>query len=175
MNRQQKEVLVDIIKKDFVAAHGVYVLGYKGASVSAMQSLRRKLRESGAALRVVKMRLAKRAVMDNGDFAQMTPYLREQCGVVFAYQDPIVVAKVLDTCSKDCDKIQIVVGRVENELLDPRAVQYLATLPSRDVLLMQLLGMMQSPVVQTVCLCNTMLVRLLFVLKLIAQKRESEA
>lgn len=174
MNRQQKEALVDSLKKDLTLANGFYVLGYKGVSVGQLQILRRKLRDHGAALRVIKMRLAKR-VLEQEEFSNLVPYLREQRGVVFAFREPVAIAKVINDYAKECQQLEIVVGHVENEFFDTHAVRQLASLPSREVLIAQLLGMMQSPIVQTVGLCNAMLVRLLFVIKQIAQKRESEA
>ncbi len=175
MNRQQKENLVDVLKKDFAASAGVYVVGCKGVSVNALQTLRRALRGQGASLRVVKMRLAKRAIGDNATFDEVLPYLREQRGLIFAFKEPIAIAKVLSDYVRDNAQLELVVARVEHEMLDVQAIQQLAHLPSRDVLIAQLLGTMQSPVARTVGLFQMMLIRLLVVLKQIAEKREPEA
>ena len=175
MNRQEKESLVDTLKKDFAQSEAAYLVGYSGLSVNAMQDLRGKLRDKGARLKIAKMRLVKRALADDAVYEGFMPHLKEQCGVIFAEEEPTGVAKVLYDFSKDNDNLNVVLGFVEREYLDADAVKYLATLPPREVLLAQVVGTMQMPITQFVGVLNMLLVRLLVVLKQIAEKKEKEA
>jgi large subunit ribosomal protein L10 len=175
MNRQEKESLVDALKKDFAQSEAAYLVGCSGLSVNAMQDLRGKLRDKGAHLRVAKMRLVKRALADNVTYEGFVPHLKEQRGVIFAAEEATGVAKVLHDFSKDNNRLSVVLGYVEREYLDADGVKYLATLPSREVLLAQVVGTMQMPITQFVGVLNMLLVRLLFVLKQISEKKEKEA
>jgi len=174
MNRQQKETLVDALKKDFNDAQATYLIGYRGLSVNAMQDLRGKLRDKGALLKIAKMRLMKRAVGESPS-KDFEPYLQEQRGIVFVSQEPTTVAKVLHDFSKHNKQLDIILGYVEREILDQEAVKYLATLPPREVLLAQVLGTMQAPIARFALVLNMLIVRLLFVLKQIADNKEKKA
>ncbi|HBR70234.1 TPA: 50S ribosomal protein L10 [Candidatus Dependentiae bacterium] len=175
MNRQEKEALVDSLRKNFDQAEAAFLVGCSGLSVNVMQDLRSKLRGKGARLKVAKMRLVKRALSDNAAYEGFMPYLHEERGVIFAQQEPTAVAKVLHDFVKDNENFDIVLGYVEKEYLDADTVKYLATLPSREILLAQVVGTMQMPITQFVGVLNMMLVRLLVVLKQIAEKKEKEA
>lgn len=175
MNRQEKEALVSALKKDFTQAEATYLIGYSGLSVNAIQDLRGKLRDQGARLKVAKMRLVKWAISDNANYEGLMPYLHDQCGVVFVQQEPIDVARVLYDFAKGHESMKLVVGYVDQQYIDADAIKYLATLPPKEVLLAQVVGTMQMPITQFVGILNMMLVRLLVVLKQIAEKKEEEA
>jgi large subunit ribosomal protein L10 len=62
MNRQQKELVVDLFNKDFSTSKGSFFVEYSGLTVAQMQRLRKQLREKGGSLKIAKMRLVKRAL-----------------------------------------------------------------------------------------------------------------
>ena len=175
MNRQQKEQLVGVLKKGFDDSVASYVVGCQGLSVNAIRDLRSRLRKYGAQLKVAKKRLVKRALADNQDLKIFVPFLREQRGVVFVSQEPTAVAKTLHDFAKEYESLQLVAGYVDRELLDIKGIEQLALLPSREVLLAQVLGTMQAPIKQCAGLLHLMLVRLAVVLQQVAQKKEQEA
>ena len=161
MNRQQKETLVDTLKKSFAEAEATYLIGCRGLSVNVMQDLRGKLRDKGARFKVAKMRLVKRAAAETPGLQAMAPFLHEQRGIIFVEKEPTAVAKALCDFAKEHEQLTIIVGYVDQEILDANTVKFLASLPSRDVLRAQLLGTMQAPITQCVGLLNLMIVRLL--------------
>ncbi len=171
MNRQQKETLIDNLQKDFSASEAAYLVGVRGLSVNATQELRSKLREKGAVLKIAKMRLFKRAIVDNGALNDFFAQLQDQRGVVFVYEEPASVAKVLYDFAKSNEHLSLVLGYVDQEILDVEGIKYIALLPSREVLLAQVLGTMQAPVTQFVGILRMLLVRLLVVLKKIEEKK----
>lgn len=171
MNRQQKEDLVGTLKQQFGASSAAYVVGYKGLPVSALQKLRKDLRNKGGSFKVVKMRLLKRAL----DTKELDPYFKEQRAVVFATQEPTAIAKTLQQFAEQNEKFEIVGGYFEHEVCDKETVRFIATLPAREVLLAQLVGTMQAPISRCVGLLNIMMSRLVIVLAQIAEKKQKES
>ena len=172
MNRQQKEVLVGSLQKQFNASIASYVVGYRGLSVNAVRDLRAKLRPHGAQLKVAKMRLMKRAIAAAPEMQAVAPFLCEQRAVVFVAQEPTAVAKTLFDFAKEHEQLNVIVGYVDQEIFDAAGIKILATLPSKDVLRAQVLGAMQAPISQCVGLLQLLVVRLLLVLQQINQKKE---
>jgi large subunit ribosomal protein L10 len=114
--------------------------------------LRRKARESGVYLRVLKNTLARRAVVG-------TPFegLADKMVGPLIYgisPDPVAGAKVLNDFAKGNDKLVLKAGAMPNSVLDVNGVKALATMPSRDELLSKLMGTMQAPIAQFVRTLN---------------------
>lgn len=148
MNRQEKEQVVQSLRDSFAKSTASFVIGYKGMSVNDLQSLRTQLRKSGGSLKVAKARLMKLAVGDMEDAQAFTPFLKEQIGLVFVSNEPPAIAKVLSDFAKDHQTLQLVVGRYEGQLLNKAAINKIASLPSREVLLAHLCATLQSPLVK---------------------------
>lgn len=144
MNRQQKELVVQLLREQFTQSPASFVVGYKGLTVVQMQELRRKVRASGGSLKVTKARLMKLAVDSNTEM--LKPYFKEQVGIVFANQEATAVAKALYDFSKNHEALQLVAGQFESQLLDKKAIARIAMLPSRDQLLAILCGTLQAPI-----------------------------
>lgn len=150
MNRRQKEVLIDQLKLEFQQSGAAYVVGYCGMSVESMKVLRRNVRDAGGWVKVAKMRLVKRAVGDIPGATDLSPHLSGQCSVVFARNNPLAVAKVLHSFSQNNEQLKLIAGYFENLLIDKETIISLATLPSREVLIAQLLGTMCAPITRFV-------------------------
>src|SRR5688572_4296450 len=117
-----------------------------------MTELRRKARNSGVYLRVLKNTLARRAVAD-------TPFkgLADKMIGPLAYgisSDPVAAAKVLQEFARGHDKFVIKAGAMPNLLMSPREVADLAKMPSRDQLLATLVGTLQAPIAKFVRTLN---------------------
>ena len=172
MNRQQKETAVQSLKEQFSQSPATFIVGYRGLTVAQMQDLRSQLRKDGGILKVAKARLLKRAVGDLEDIDALTPYLNDQIGVVFASDEPSAIAKVLSSFSKDNKALQLVIGRLDGQMLDQQGIVRIATLPSKDVLRAKLCGTLQAPITRLVFGLNMQIVQLLMVLKQIAEKKQ---
>ncbi len=146
INRQQKEVLVDSLAKGIAESKATFVVGFKGVTVEKIESLRKTLRKEGGSLKVAKVRLMKRALSEVGAAKGLEPFLNEQVALVFARTEPSAVAKCLYTFAKANDKFSLQVGFMDSAVLDKESVSIIATLPSREVLLAQLLATMLAPV-----------------------------
>jgi large subunit ribosomal protein L10 len=117
----------------------IIVTDYKGLDVAAMNDLRRRLRAEGVEYSVVKNSLLVRA-SDETDAALIKAQFKGPSAVAISYADPVAPAKVLTQFAKENDKLEIKVGVLNGKVLDVNAVKALASLPSREVLLAQLLG-----------------------------------
>lgn len=146
MNRQEKTQLVTALKDQFSNSVGSILVGYKGLSVNQLQKLRRGIRQNGGSFKVTKARLMKIAA-ENIDTAQpLIPYFKEQVGLVFLEkQDPAVI-KFLHNFSKDNEALKMVAGSLDAKLVDAATLTRLASLPSREVLLAQVCGILKAPI-----------------------------
>src|SRR5579863_6421421 len=175
MNRQQKESVVELFRKDFLANKGTFFVNYSGLTVVQMQQLRRQLREKGGALKVAKMRLVKRALVNVEGVEGLLSYCKNQVGVVFAYNSSEIsgIAKTLNDFSKKNESLGLVAGCVDAQLLDRTAISRIASLPSKEVLLAQLCGTLNAPLNSFVCGLNSVIIKLLVALKEIEKQKQA--
>lgn len=171
MNRQQKEVLVELLHSDFAKSNAAFLVGFQGMSVAQMQTLRSKLRDKGGRFKVAKVRLVKRAIEGVKEAGLLIPFLKDQLGVVFASDEPTAIAKVLYDFSKANEQLTLVSGCFESSLLDKEAIARIALLPSREVLLAQVCGAIKAPASNVVAVLNMHLLRLVLVLKQVGEKK----
>ena len=152
LNLEQKKAVVVEVSEQVSTAQAIIVAEYRGLQVGEMTELRAQARKSGVYLRVLKNTLVRRAV-------EGTPFsglANEMVGpLVFGISsDPVSAAKVLSDFAKANDKFIIKAGAMPNQVMDVKAVQALASLPSREELLAKLLGTMQAPVAKFVRTLN---------------------
>lgn len=166
MNRQEKSQVVQMLGEDLEVSKAVFLVAYKGLAVEQLQALRKGLRGAQGTLKIAKARLMKRAAIQ-ASVDQLSPLLKDQIGLVFARNEVASVAKILRDFAKNNEHLKLVGGVLGRSLLDAVSVDRLAQLPSREVLLAQLLGVMNAPVSNLVRLLNLLIVRLLLVLKAI--------
>lgn len=144
LNLNDKKAVVAEVAAHVASAQTLVVAEYRGIGVEALTELRRKARESGVYLRVLKNTLARRAVAGTSFealSAAMTGPLIYSVSV-----DAVAAAKVLNDFAKTNDKLVLKAGCYSGNVLDKTGVQALASIPSREELLAKLLGVMQAPV-----------------------------
>ena len=132
-NLERKQAVVAEIGAQLARAQTVVLAEYRSLKVGEMTELRRKARNSGVYLRVLKNTLARRAVAD-------TPFkgLADKMSGPLAYgisADPVAAAKVLQEFARGHDKFVIKAGAMPNIVMSPREVADLARMPSREQLL----------------------------------------
>lgn len=148
MDRAGKAAAIDTLKGVFADAGAVVVTHYLGLTVREMEDLRGRLRKEGATLKVVKNTLAQKA-MDGmageaGDALFTGP-------VAIAYApDPVSAAKIVTDYAKANDNFVVVGAVMGASVLDAKGVGALATLPSRDQLRGQILGLIAAPATRLV-------------------------
>ncbi len=171
MNRQQKEQVIQSLRQDFEGNPASFVVSYRGLSVDQLQVLRRQLRKHGGRLKVTKVRLMKIAA-DQAEAAKpLIPYLKDQIGIVFASKESSAIAKVLYDFAKNHKDLQLIVGKLDDQLLDKDLIKRIASLPSREVLLAQVCGAINAPISGLASVLRILLMRPLMVLKQISEKK----
>ena len=152
LNRQEKAIVIEEVTTQVAKAQSIVVAEYRGLDVASVTVLRKKARESGVYLRVLKNSLARRAVVGT-PFEALSSKLTGPL-IYGISADPVNAAKVLSAFAKDNDKLVIKAGALPNSVLDVNGVKALATMPSREELLSNLLGTMQAPIAQFVRTLN---------------------
>jgi large subunit ribosomal protein L10 len=141
MKRPEKEQLVAELKAKLSGANALYYTDFTGLNVKRMTDLRRRLRRAGVEYVVIKNTLALKAVNEAG-FAGVR--LKGPTGVVVA-KDGITAAKLLTEFAKENEQRPSVKGGIyEGAPVDEALLKKLASLPTRDEALSQLLGAFSS-------------------------------
>src|SRR5262245_7519124 len=128
-------------------ASGVVLADFTGLDVAAISDLRRKCRQAGVKYRVIKNTLAKR-VIANTPMEPLGAHLAGPNAWAVHPTDQVAAARVLADFAKAHEKLQIRGGYVDGRVISVKEVSALAKLPSREVLLSQLVGGMQAPMTQ---------------------------
>ena len=147
LNRSEKEAVIAEVTGLAAKAQTLVMAEYRGITVADMTNLRVKARSQGVSLSVLKNTLARRAVAGSafevaGD--QMTGPL------IYGFSvDAVAAAKVVADFAKTNDKLVIRGGVYGGKALDANGVKELASIPSKEVLLSQLCGLLKSPISRT--------------------------
>jgi large subunit ribosomal protein L10 len=149
MNRQQKDNVVQDLSQKFTSNQAAFVVKCQGLTVGEMHQLRMNLSTVGGELKVAKNRLVKLAINDNAECINLGSLMKGQTAVVFVKSNFTAAAKVLNDFAKKHDALQIVAGCCESQMFDKQGVISLSKIPSREVLLARLCGVLQAPVVKT--------------------------
>ena len=144
MKREEKTAVVEELATRLGEAEAIFAVDYKGISVPQAAELRTKLRESDAAFRVVKNRLAKRAAEQAGTEG-LDELLSGPIALTLINGDPVTVAKTITTFTKEHDVLEFRGGIMDGAPLDVDSFQAIAKLPGLDQLRGQLVGLAASP------------------------------
>ena len=171
MNRQQKEAVVTDFKKMFDQSQASFLVNYKGLNVKDLSSLRQSLRENGGKLKITKARLMKIAAGDAEGVDSFKESFKDQVGMVFASQEVPAVAKQLVSFAKDHAALEIVSCFFESKVLSGAEIEFLASLPSKDVMLGRLAGTLQAPIAGFARVLSSVILQLPYALKAVADKK----
>ncbi len=147
------------------------VMSYTGVSAPQMNSLRKELKQKGAKVYVSRKTIAGIALKEL-QFDQLASRLDGQTAFIWADGDSTEVSKTLVKFAKECKGIHILGGILEGSLLEKADVQKLSDLPSRAVLLSQLLGTMQAPLSRLAGALNAKTQELLSILTQLSEQKE---
>jgi large subunit ribosomal protein L10 len=144
LNRNEKAAVITDVAAQVARSQTLALAEYRGLTVEHLNNLRRQARDKGVYLHVLKNTLARRAVAG-------TPFevaSESMVGpLIYGFsEDAVAAAKVLSDFAKGNDKLVVKGGAYAGRVLSADGVKSLAAIPSKEVLLSQLLGLMQSPV-----------------------------
>lgn len=146
MANQFKEEQVAMLKEKIAKAKSIVLVDYQGIKVQDDTELRRQMRNSGAEYLVAKNRLFKIALKEAGVELDFADVLEGNTSFAFGYADPVSPAKVAYDFGKGKNIFKIKAGYLEGKRLSAEEVEGLAKLPSREVLLSQVLYGMLGPI-----------------------------
>jgi large subunit ribosomal protein L10 len=147
LNRSEKEAVISDVTSLAAKAQTLVIAEYRGIKVADMTKLRNTARSNGVNLSVLKNTLARRAVAGSA-FEVVSDQMTGPLIYGFS-EDAVAAAKVMADFSKTNDKLVIRAGAFGGKILDVNGVKQLASIPPKEVLLAQLLGLMQSPISRT--------------------------
>ena len=143
VDRAEKKAAIESLNGVFKASNAVVVAHYSGLTVAQMQTLRKQMKQAGAAVKVAKNRLAKIA-LEGTDVASIQPLMKGPTLIAYS-NDPVAAPKVAVDFAKANEKLVILGGAMGKTALNPDAVKALATLPSLDELRGRLVGLINAP------------------------------
>jgi len=144
LNRSEKEAVISDVTGLAAKAQTLVLAEYRGITVADLTKLRSSARSNGVSLSVLKNTLARRAVAGSG-FEVVSDLMTGPLIYGFS-EDAVAAARVVADFAKTNDKLVIRGGAYGGKALDVNGVKQLASIPSKEVLLAQLLGLMQSPI-----------------------------
>ncbi|EHQ53629.1 50S ribosomal protein L10 [Ectothiorhodospira sp. PHS-1] len=144
LNLEDKKAIVSEVAAVAASAYSAVAAEYRGLSVGEMTELRKKARESGVYLRVVKNSLARRAV-EGTDFQCMQEGMVGPLVLAFSQEDPGAAARLVKDFSKSHAKLECKMVSVGGQLLGPGDLDRLASMPTRDQAISLLMAVMKAP------------------------------
>ena len=147
LNRNEKQTVVADVAAQAARSQTLALAEYRGLTVAHLDALRKQAREKGVYLHVLKNTLARRAVAG-------TPFevaAESMVGpLIYGFsEDPVAAAKIIADFAKGNDKLVVKAGAYAGKPLNAEGVKALASIPSKEVLLSQLAGLLKSPIQRT--------------------------
>jgi len=153
MKKEEKGTTVAELAEDFGRASIALISEYKGMKAGESDDMRRRIRAVHGEFRVTKNTLLRLAIKDT-KFGSLDGHLGGPIGLILSYADPVELAKTVSSFKEFGEKFKIRGGVLDGKPLSPAEINELASLPPREVILAQLLGLLQAPATQLVRLLN---------------------
>ncbi len=145
LNLNDKKAIVAEVAEVAANAYSAVAAQYIGLTVEDMTELRKKAREAGVYLRVVKNTLARRAVQGT-DFECMSEALVGPLVLAFSQEDPGAAARVIKDFAKEHEKLEVKIVSIGGKLLEPGEIDRLASMPTKDQAISIMMALMKAPV-----------------------------
>lgn len=169
---EKQAIVENLAEKLKGSCAGVFV-DYSGTNVATDTQMRRAMREAGVEYSVIKNTLTRMAANKVG-FEELDPFLNGPTALAVSKTDPVAAAKILcDYAKKPDSKMEIKIGFVEGKLISAEEVKALAELPSKEVLVAQVLGTMIAPISGLANVLNANIRGLAVALNAIAEKKSA--
>lgn len=172
MPSTRNSTLLEEAREKVGKATAMYFVEYTGLTHKQLEEARAQLTASNAEMAVVKNTLMNIALMEKSIDAK--DQLTGQKATLFSYEDPIATAKILTAFIKKYQLPKISFGILEGSLIDDKTIVKLATLPSKEILVGKLLGLLNSPITGLVYALNGNITKLAQLLKEIEKKKGME-
>jgi len=147
ISRTEKEAVVDQLAQDLGRLKLAVMTDYRGLTVSEINGLRQKLRDEGISYKVTKNTLLRLALKANSDFSDLDPKVfTGPMALAIGFEDEVAPARVIFQYAKEHEALEIVGALTsDGQLLSAAEVKALASLPTREQLLAQVVGTIAAP------------------------------
>ena len=169
---QAKEAVVGDIKEKIEKAQSVVLLDYRGLTVEQVTNLRDQMRKAGIEYKVIKNTMLTRAANELG-ITGTEELFQGPTACAFGYTDPAAPAKILVDFIKKVKKTEIKGGMLEGKVVGIDQINYLAELPSKEVLIAKLMGSMNAPITNFVGVLSGVPRALVCALNAIREQKEA--
>lgn len=170
MDRSQKKQIISSMNQTFSEVDTVIVSHYHGLTVEQITNLRRSMRASGAVFKVGKNKLTSLAANET-KFKNIAHLFKGPVAITCS-RDPVSAAKILVEFAKKNNALSIIGGMVQNQVVDLKNIQTLATLPSLDELRSKVIGIISTPATRMACLLKEPAAQVARVVNAYASKEE---
>jgi large subunit ribosomal protein L10 len=174
MPTEAKRETVAALKEELSSSTTLIVSEYRGLKVGEIAEIRRSLRKQDVSYRVVKNRLMRIAANESGNDA-LSPFLEGPSAIAFGSGDEATIAKAVLDATRPYKIVRVKGGVLSGRAIDASAVNRLATLPSREVLLSQIAGAIAAPMATLAGLFDAPLRDIAGGIGALAEKRRSAA
>lgn len=169
MPSQRNVQLLEETKDKVNRSNAVFFVDYAGLTHKQLEDARNELRDNDAEIAIVKNTLINIALKEKD--IEVKDKLEGPKAALFSYSDPLKTAKILAAFIKKNGLPKISFGVFEGKVIDEGTINQLATLPSKEVLVAKLLGLLNSPITSLVYGLNYNITKLALVLKEIEKKK----
>lgn len=150
---EKKAMVANLVEKIKNSPAGVLV-DYKGINVEDDTKLRRELRAAGVDYAVIKNTLIRFAAKELG-FDALDEHLNGTSALAISTTDDVIApAKILGDFAKKHENFTIKAGFLDGAVVDAAEVQKLASMPSKEVLIAQVLYSFNYPIMQLAIACD---------------------
>jgi len=170
--RAEKAAVVAEVRDKLAASNSVIVSEYRGLTVGALAKLRRTLRPLGAEYKVYKNSLVKIAARD-GAMAPVEPMVGGPIAITFVTGEVSAVAKAMREFAKENEALKLKGGVVDGKAVDVKGLRALADLPSRDVMLAKLAGLLKAPMANTAYMLSALPRKAAYGLKALVEQKQA--
>lgn len=171
---EQKQAIVSEVNEAAKTALAAVLSDYRGLTVEEMTDLRAKARESGVYLRVIRNTLAKRAIQGT-DYECLNDAFVGPTMLAFSTEDPGSAARLIKDYAKEYEALEVKALSIGGELLEASQLDRVATLPTRDEALAQLMSVMQAPVAKLARTLNEVPGKLVRTLAAVREQKQETA
>ncbi len=166
----KKEKQVNELKEKLDKVSSLILTDFRGLTVKEITDIRRRLKDANIEYKIIKNNFVLRAVKES-DFETLTDYLQGPTAIAFGLNDPVIPAKILVDFIKEYKKFEVKAGIIQGKFFNDEEIKKVAKLPSREILLAQVVGGIQAPLSGLLNVLNGPIRALLNVLKAIEEKK----
>ena len=171
LSKESKQEVINHINERFKTTPSIFVLEYKGLTVKELENVRNDLRKTNSELKVVKNTLLKKAA-ENTEADKLNELFIGSTAIAFCDKDSAETAKVFVKSAKAYELLNIKGALLEGKVVSVDEIETISKLPSREELIAQFSGLLNSPMTNLLYALQNMQTKFLYALEALKEKKE---